>query len=219
MAKIRVILADDHTIVRAGIRALLEPQPDLVVVGEAGDGAEALRQVAELRPDVVVMDIGMPGMNGLVATRHITQNYPQVRVLALTMHDDEEYFFELLSAGGSGYVLKNAAPTELVAAIRAVYEGRAFLNPAVAKMLVDDYLRRVEAGEGRTSYDGLTEREREVLKLIASGRSNQQIADILCLSVNTVQVHRTHIMEKLNLHNRTELVKYAIRKGLVDLES
>jgi two-component system response regulator NreC len=144
---------------------------------------------------------------------------PNVRVVALTMHDDEEYFFEVLSAGASGYVLKSAAPAELVSAIRAVNQGHVFLYPSVAKMLVDDYMRRVESGEAKTSYDGLTEREKEVLTLIAEGLSSQEIAGRLCVSVNTVNVHRARIMEKLNLHSRTELVRYAIRKGLIEIDN
>lgn len=218
MAKIRVIIADDHTIVRAGIKALLEKQPDIEIVGETSEGRETLRQVELLKPDMVLMDIAMPGMNGLEATALISRDFPQVRVLALTMHDEEEYFYEVIRAGAMGYVLKDAAPTELVSAIRAVAEGKAFLTPRVTRILVNDYLKRIESGEKVAVYDGLTEREREVLKLIASGNTNQEIANLLHLSVNTVQVHRTHIMEKLNLHNRTELVKYALRRGIIDLE-
>ncbi len=218
MAKIRVLIADDHTIVRAGIKALLEKQPDIEIVGETSEGRETVRQVEILQPDIVLMDIAMPGMNGLEATAIITKNFPQVRVLALTMHDEEEYFYEVIRAGAMGYVLKDAAPTELVSAIRALGEGKAFLTPRVTRILVNDYLKRVESGEKVAAYDGLTEREREVLKLIASGNTNQEIANLLHLSVNTVQVHRTHIMEKLNLHNRTELVKYALRRGIIELE-
>lgn len=218
MAKIRVILTDDHTIVRAGIKALLEKQPDIEVVGETSEGRETLRQVELLKPDMVLMDIAMPGMNGLEATALLSKNFPQVRVLALTMHDEEEYFYEVIRAGAMGYVLKDAAPTELVSAIRAVAEGKAFLTPRVTRILVNDYLKRIESGEKVAAYDGLTEREREVLKLIASGNTNQEIANLLHLSVNTVQVHRTHIMEKLNLHNRTELVKYALKRGIIELE-
>ena len=218
MAKIRIILADDHTLVRAGIKALLEKQPDIEVVAETSDGKEAIRQIEILQPDIVLMDIAMPGMNGLEATAMITKNHPQVRVLALTMHDEEEYFYEIIRAGAMGYVLKDAAPTELVSAIRAVAEGKAFLTPRVTRILVNDYLKRVESGEKVADYGGLTEREREVLKLIASGNTNQEIANLLHISVNTVQVHRTHVMEKLNLHNRTELVKYALRRGIIELE-
>ena len=218
MAKIRIILADDHTLVRAGIKALLEKQPDIEVVAETSNGKEALRQIELLQPDIVLMDIAMPGMNGLEATAMITKNYPQVKVLALTMHDEEEYFYEVIRAGAMGYVLKDAAPTELVSGIRAVAEGKAFLTPRVTRILVNDYLKRIESGEKVPDYDGLTEREREVLKLIASGNTNQEIANLLHISVNTVQVHRTHVMEKLNLHNRTELVKYALRRGIIDLE-
>jgi len=218
LAKIRVLIADDHTIVRAGIKALLEKQPDIEIVGETSEGRETVRQVEILQPDIVLMDIAMPGMNGLEATAIITKNFPQVRVLALTMHDEEEYFYEVIRAGAMGYVLKDAAPTELVSAIRALGEGKAFLTPRVTRILVNDYLKRVESGEKVAAYDGLTEREREVLKLIASGNTNQEIANLLHLSVNTVQVHRTHIMEKLNLHNRTELVKYALRRGIIELE-
>ena len=216
MKKIRVLLADDHTLVRAGIRALLERQPDQEVVGEAADGLQAVRMTEELQPDVVLMDLAMPGVNGLEATARITKNFSRVKVLALTMHDDQEYFFEVLQAGASGYVLKNAAPQELVTAIRAVVEGKAYLSPGVARYLIGDFLRRAEP-EAR-AYNGLTEREREVLKLIAQGMTNQEIAQALSISINTVQVHRTHIMDKLDLHNRAELIKYAIRKGLIQLK-
>ena len=218
MSTIRVLLADDHTVVRAGIRTLLENEPDIAVIGEAADGLEAVCKVRELQPDVVVMDITMPRMDGLKATREVAKHAPAVRVVILTMHDDEEYFFDVLNAGAMGYVLKNAAPTDLVTAIRAVYEGNVFLYPSVAKLLVQDFVRRSTADD-RSASDRLTDREREVLRLIAEGRTNQEIADTLVLSVNTVQVHRAHIMEKLNLHNRTELVKYAIKKGLIDLDS
>ena len=216
MSKIRVMLADDHTILREGIRVLLEAQPDIEVVGEAADGRQAVDKAHELKPDVVLMDIGMPAMNGLEATRHIKKNDPEVQVVVLTMHDNEEYVFQILSAGAAGYVLKRAAATELVSAIRAVHEGGSFLHPAVAKKVIQDYLRRADDLDDRASYDGLTDREREILTLIAEGHTNQTIADQLCLSIKTVQTHRTHIMEKLGVHDRTELVKYAIRKGLVD---
>lgn len=215
---IRVLLVDDHTLLRAGIRLLLESQPDIEIVGESEDGLDAVRKTLELGPDIVLMDIGMPGMNGLEATREIKRCRPETQVLTLTMHENEEYFFQVLSAGASGYVLKRAAPTELVSAIRSVSQGGAFLYPSVARKLVDDYLQRVQGGEEKASYDGLTDREREVLRLIADGRSNQEIAESLCLSSKTVERHRSNIMEKLNIHNRTGLIKYAIRKGLIDIE-
>lgn len=218
MSKIRVLLADDHVIVRAGLRALLQSQPDMEVVGEAASGREAVNKTRELHPDIVVMDITMPDMNGFEATRAILANSPQVRVLALTMHEGEEYFFAMLNAGASGYVPKKAAPTNLVSAIHIVFEGGVFLYPSMAKTLVGDYMRRVESGAEKASYDGLTEREREVVTLVGEGLTNQEIADRLVLSVKTVERHRSNIMAKLNLHSRTDLVKYAIKKGLIDLE-
>ncbi len=218
MSKIRVLLADDHVIVRAGLRALLQAQPDMEVIGEAANGREAVAKARNLQPDVVVMDITMPDMNGFEATRAILESCSNVRVLALTMHEGEEYFFAMLNAGASGYVPKKAAPTDLVSAIHVVYEGGVFLYPSMAKTLVGDYLRRVETGAEKASYDGLTEREREVVTLVAEGLSNQEIADRLVLSVKTVERHRSNIMSKLNLHSRTDLVKYAIKKGLIELE-
>lgn len=218
MAKIRVLLADDHSIIRAGVRMLLETQPDMEVAGEAEGGVDAVRLARELAPDVVVMDLSMPDMDGFEATRRIKAASPGMAVLALTMHDSEEYFFEVLKAGAAGYVPKKAAPTDLVAAIRAVHSGGVFLFPTVAKSLVSDYLKRVEAGGERATYDGITDREREVLKLIAEGHTNQVIADKLVISSKTVERHRANIMDKLNLHSRTELVKYAIRKGLIDVD-
>ncbi|MFQ6016128.1 MAG: response regulator [Anaerolineae bacterium] len=219
MSKIRILVADDHTIVREGVRLLLEAQPDIEVVGEAADGQETVERVRELKPDIVIMDIAMPGMTGLEATRLIKKECPDVQVLALTMHDSDEYFFQILHAGAMGYVLKEAASADLVAAVRAVQRGDVFLYPSVAKKLVGDYLRRVGEGEEKGSYDGLTPRERQVLELLAKGHTNQEIAEILVISPSTVQTHRTHIMEKLDLQNRAELIKYAIRRGLIDLDS
>ncbi|MBI4319033.1 MAG: response regulator transcription factor [Chloroflexi bacterium] len=219
MSKIRVMLADDHTLLREGIRVLLEAQPDIEVVAEAADGRQAVAKAHELKPDVVLMDIGMPAMNGLEATKQIKRNDPDVQVVVLTMHDNEEYIFQILNAGAAGYVLKRAAATELVSAIRAVHEGESFLHPAVAKKVIQEYLRRGEGSDEQEGIDRLTDREREILKLIAEGHTNQAIADELCLSVKTVQTHRTHIMEKLGMHDRTELVKYAIRTGLIELDS
>lgn len=219
MEKIRVLLADDHTLFREGIRLLLERQSDMEVVAEAGDGREAVELAHRLQPHVVLMDIGMPEMNGMEATRLIHARDSSVRVLILTMHGTDDYFFRTLEAGASGYLLKEAAPTDLLSAIRCVHEGEMFLYPSLAKRLAQEYLRRVGSGEERSSFDALTEREKDVLKLIGQGHTNQEIADILSLSVNTVQTHRTHIMNKLNLHSRAELMKYAVRLGLLTRES
>jgi len=216
MARTRVIVADDHAIVREGVRMILAREPDIEVVGEAGDGAQVLDLVGSLRPHVVVMDISMPGMGGIEATQRLKAQHPEIQVLALTMHEDESYVFQLLRAGAAGYVLKRAAAQDLVQAVRAAARGEAFLYPSVARKVVEDYLKRVETGEERERYDGLTTREKEVLTLIAQGLSNQQIAEKLYISIKTVQTHRAHILEKLGLHDRTELVRYAIRKGLIE---
>ena len=215
MSKIRIVVADDHTIVREGVRLLLDAQADMEVVGEAADGQQALTQVRQLKPDVALIDISMPVLNGLEATRAIKSEYPQVHVIVLTMYESDEYFFQVLDAGASGYVLKKAASADLAAAIRAVHAGDVFLYPSVARRLVSDYLSRVKSGEEQTSYDGLTPREREVLKFIAEGYTNQAIAEKLVISPSTVQTHRTRIMQRLNLHNRAELIQYAMRKGLL----
>ena len=211
-------MVDDHEIVRAGLRMLLQAQPDIEIVGEADNGRDAVAKVRELQPDIVLMDISLPDMDGFEATRQIKRALPRTAVLALTMHESDEYFFKMLEAGASGYVPKKAAPTDLVTAIRTVHEGGVFLYPALAKSLVRDFMgRAAETGE-HAALDGLTEREQEVLKLIADGSTNQEIADKLTISVKTVERHRANIMGKLNLHSRTELVKYAIRKGLIDVE-
>jgi DNA-binding NarL/FixJ family response regulator len=218
---IRVLIVDDHAIVRQGIRSLLQAEPDMQVVGEAGDGIEATRLAKELAPDVVVMDLAMPEMDGLEATRLIKETNPQTQILALTMHESDEYFFRVLQMGASGYVLKRAATNDLLSAVRAVARGEVFLYPSVAKKLVTDYLLTAEIkgeGEDKGSYAGLTEREREILKLIAEGLTNREIAERLVLSLSTVQTHYAHVMEKLNLQNRAALIKYAIKHGLIDLE-
>jgi len=215
MARIKVVVADDHAIVREGVRMILAREQDIEVVGEAGDGQQALDLVASLRPQVVIMDISMPGMGGVEATQRLKAKHPEVQVLALTMHEDETYVFQLLRAGAAGYVLKRAAAQDLVQAVRAAAKGEAFLYPSIARKVVEDYLKRVETGEERERYDGLTTREKEILTLIAQGLSNQQIAEKLYISIKTVQTHRAHILEKLGLHDRTELVRYAIRKGLI----
>jgi len=211
----RVLVVDDHTLVREGMRLLLESAPYIEVVGEAGDGLEALEKVRQLKPDIVLMDVAMPRLGGIEATKRIKQEFPSVQVLALTIHDNEEYLFQMLQAGACGYVLKKARPEELIAALEAAERGEVYLSPGMAKSLVEDYLKRVEAGEEEDSYHRLTDREREILKLIAEGYTNPEIARMLHLSVKTVQAHRAHIMEKLNLHRPAELIKYAIRKGLI----
>jgi len=215
-AKITVLLADDHAIVREGVKMILTAVPDIEVVGEAEDGLQAVQMARELKPNVAVLDVSMPRLNGIEATRQIRAALPETQVLALTMHADDTYVFQCLKAGASGYVLKRAAATDLVQAIRAARRGEAFLYPAIATAVVADYLRRLESGEGREAYDGLTEREREILTLVAEGVTNQDIAQKLYISIKTVQTHRAHIMEKLGLHDRTQLVRYAIRKGLIE---
>lgn len=211
--RIRILLADDHAVLRAGLRALLSAEPDMEVVGEAGDGEEAARQAALLRPDVIVMDIAMPGGGGLQATRTIrTQGLP-AKVLILTMHAEEQYLLPVIEAGGSGYVLKAGADRDLIEAIRVVHRDEVFLYPSATKMLLGKYLERADGGE--TAYDGLTPREREVLRLTAEGYTGQEIADRLVLSPKTIDTYRQRVMEKLNLHHRSELVKYALRKGLL----
>lgn len=218
MTPITVLIVDDHDIVRSGLRMLLMAEDDIEIVGEASTGQQAISMVQELSPDVVVMDLQMPDMNGIEATRRIKSRYPDCYVLALTIHEDQQYFFQMLAAGASGYVPKRAAPDDLVRAIRVVHSGHVFLYPSMASVLVTDYLNRMEAGDTDVHADDLTDREREVLTLIAEGLLNRDIADRLSISVKTVERHRENIMSKLNLHSRTELVKYAIRKGLIDLD-
>ena len=216
MDKIRLVLADDHTILREGIRALLEDQPDMAVVGEAEDGRQAVQLTHDLRPNVVLMDIAMPLLNGLEATRQIKRDHPEIHVLVLTMHENEEYIHEVLAAGASGYVLKQAAASELVAAIRAVHHGEAVLSPAITRVVIQDYLRS-EAAQPVVASNELTSREREVLQLIAEGHTSKEIAEMLTLSVKTVQAHRTSLMQKLDLHDRGDLIKYAIQKKIIEV--
>ena len=212
--KIRVLIADDHTIVRAGVRLLLEAEPDMEVVGEALTGEEAVRLAENLRPTVALMDIAMPALDGLEATRRIRAGSPDTRVLVLTMHRSDEYFFEVLKAGASGYVLKAADTDELITAIRVVARGETFLVPTMAKKLVEDYVSRFGEVEA-PGQPSLTHREKEILRLVAKGYSNKEIAERLVLSPSTIHSHRTNMMKKLNLSTRRELVQYARERGLL----
>ena len=216
MQRIRVLVVDDHTIVRDGICALLALAGDIEVVGEAANGSEALKMVKELEPDVVLMDIAMPIMDGLEATRRICKEFPRMRVLVLTQYDDKEYVFPVIEAGASGFISKVAASSELASGIRSVFQGDSYLSPSVAKLLIEDYRH----GGGRVTrdpYKQLTDRERDVLKLMAEGHTTQEIADMLVVSPKTVEGHKTNLMAKLDIHNRTELVKYALRKGIITI--
>lgn len=215
MAKIRVLVVDDHALLRDGICALLALHDDIEVVGEATEGREAIDKVRQLSPDVVLMDIAMPLMDGLEATRRIHKENPKAKVLILTQHDNKEYMLSSVKAGVAGFIPKRAVASELVSAIRVVHQGDSYLYPSVARVLIGDYLQQVKP----EPYDSLTNREREVLKLVAEGRTSREIADLLCVSIKTVLGHRTKIMEKLDIHNRTELVKYALRKGLITVDT
>jgi DNA-binding NarL/FixJ family response regulator len=216
--RIRVLLADDHAVLRDGIHALLEDETDIQVVGEAEDGRSAVEQARQLEPDVVIMDIGMPLLNGLEATRQIKRDNPGIQVLILTMHENPEYVAQVLSAGGSGYVLKKAAGKELVQAIRDVARGEAQFSPSVARTLAQLYLQSLDSDAVRDPYDDLTPREREVLQLVAEGHSNQHVAEELGLSVKTVKTHRLHLMQKLDLHDRADLIRYAYQKGILSTD-
>jgi two-component system response regulator NreC len=212
---IRLLLVDDHAVIRSGLRMLLETEKDVEIIGEAGTAHEALEAVRTLKPSVVLMDIGLPDMSGIEATRVIRRDAPQTAVVALTIHEDEEYFFKMLDAGALGYVPKRAAPEELLTAIRAAAKGEVYLFPSLAKFLVKDYLSQARQSDGGPSLDGLTDREEEVLRFLAEGKGNEEIAAMLVISPKTVARHRENLMRKLNLHSRSELVRYAIRKGII----
>ena len=217
MKKIRLLIAEDHTIVRQGLSALLRSEPDIEVIGEASDGLEAVETANRLIPDIVLMDVGMRNLNGLDATRKIKKLFPQMKVLVLTMYDNEECIFQILKAGASGYLIKDSAMTDLVSAIRAVHQGDSYLSPSISKKVIEEYIRRAELGEKKSVDDLLSDREREILQLIAEGHSIPHIASSLCISKKTVEAHKTHIMEKLNIHDKVGLIKYAIRMGLTKL--
>ncbi len=214
MMDTKVLLADDHAILREGIRMVLDAQPGITVIGEAEDGRQALEMVEKLQPDVVVMDIAMPNLNGAEATRQIRRRFPRVQVVILTMHENQQYLAQIVNAGAIGCVLKRSAGTELVTAVKAAARGESYFSPTLSTMMLDVYrMRLAEQGEDELSM--LTEREREVLQLVAEGKTNQEIADQLVVSIKTVQTHRMHIMEKLGAHDRTDLVKHAIRLGVI----
>lgn len=215
--EIRILLVDDHAVVRSGLRMLLQAQPDMSIVGEAETGREAVQMVRRLQPDVVLMDVQMPDMNGIEATKKIKEMKGDTAVLALTMHEDDQYFFEMLRAGASGYIPKRAAPDELVSGIRTVSAGQVFLYPSLAARLVQSYLGASDS-EDSPPLEALTPREQEVLTHIAEGLTNPEIAELLVISAKTVDRHRENIMRKLNLHNRVDLVKYALKHGLIALE-
>jgi len=215
--KIRVLIVDDHTLVRDGVRALLALSADIEVVGEASDGREALEKTRELMPDVVLMDLAMPIMGGLEATRRIHKEFPETKVLALTQYDDSEYVVPVIEAGARGYVTKMAAFSELATAIQAVYNGESYLSPSAAAALVEEFQQKTPVEGEKDPYDRLTDREREVLKLIVEGHTAREIAEMLVVSPKTVEFYKTSLMNKLNIHNKTDLIKFAIRKALITL--
>jgi len=215
MRKLRILLADDHKLMRSGLRLLLERQPDITVVAEADDGREAVEKTASLKPDVAVLDIAMPNLNGIEACLQITQSNPAIAIVMLSMHSDESYVLRALKAGARAYLLKDSAESDLVRAIHAVAEGKSFFSPAVSKVLLEDYVRKLQRAGGEDSFDLLTPREREILQLIAEGKSNKDVANLLNLSVYTVETHRANLMQKLNLRSVPELILYAVRKGII----
>jgi DNA-binding NarL/FixJ family response regulator len=215
MARTRILLADDHTVVRQGLRKLLEERPDWEVIAEAGDGREAVRLAEQHKPDVAILDVAMPLLNGIEATRQITKRVPGTHVLVLSMHADEAYVTQILQAGATGYLLKDSADVDLLKAVSEAAHGRSFFSPAIARVMLDDYVRQL-ADKGVTDrYELLSEREREIFQLIAEAKTNKEIAALLNVSPSTVETHRAHIMEKLDLHSAAEIVLYAVRRGVI----
>jgi two-component system response regulator NreC len=215
MSRLQILLADDHTLVRQGLSKILEEQPEWTVVAQASDGREAVKQTLQLKPDVAILDIGMPLLNGIEATRQLTRRLPGLHVLILSMHAEEAYITQALEAGAQGYLLKDSADTDLIRAVSAVAAGKSFFSPAVARVMLDDYVRHL-AGKGIVDrYQALSEREREIFQLIAEGHSNKEVADLLSVSPATVETHRAHILQKLDVHNTAELVLYAVRRGVI----
>jgi two-component system, NarL family, response regulator NreC len=215
MSRVRLLLADDHTMVRQGLRKLLEQRVDWEVVAEASDGREAIRLAEQHRPDVAILDVAMPLLNGIEATRQITKRVPSTRVLVLSMHADEAYVTQVLRAGATGYLLKDSADADLMEAVAAVAQGKSFFSPVIARVMLDDYVRQLADKGIVDRFDSLSEREREVFQLIAEGKTNKEIAGLLCVSPSTIETHRGHILEKLDCHNAAEIVLYAVRRGVI----
>ena len=211
----KIVIAEDHTILREGLRALLSSQESLEVVGEAGDGREAIRQVEELTPDLILMDLSMPKMNGVEAIREIKRRVPETRILALTVHKAEEFILEVLQSGADGYIPKDASANELMMAIKSILMGKRYLSPSVSNVVIEGYLESRRTSESITAWDKLTKREREILKLVAEGHKNKDISDYLCISVKTVEKHRANLMKKLDLHSAAALTAYAMERGLI----
>ncbi len=215
MSQIRILIADDHTILRSGLRLLLEQQADLKVVAEANNGREAVELASRHRPEVAILDIGMPELNGIEATRQILAAEPSTQVVILSMHADEGYVLRALKAGARAYILKNSAESDLIRAVRSVADGKSFFSPVISKMLLEDYIRQIRDKQVEDSYDLLTPREREILQMLAEGKTNKEVANVLHLSVHTVDAHRGNILQKLNLHGVPEMILYAVRKGII----
>jgi DNA-binding NarL/FixJ family response regulator len=215
MKTIRVIVADDHTIIRSGLKALLDREPDIEVVAEAADGRQAVQKAQELLPEVVLLDIAMPNLNGIEAARQIAAKHERMGIIILSMHSDESYVLKALKAGARGYLLKDSSESDVMNAVRAVNAGKAYFSPEISRLMADDYLRQMQQRGVEDSYELLTSREREILQMLAEGKSNKDVANLLNLSLHTVETHRSNILQKLNLHSVPELILYAVRKGIV----